>query len=192
MELNQIRDKLDKKEYEFLSIFEDQLELTLYFIGSITRSDFIKGKSDLDIEVFTENMTSTKYKVNHLLNYYYKKKEPKYMVFKINGTPISGYKYCFKNKDIFFDFTIYKKESQELLLHQRIIEINIPVTLSIFLFIIKYLYYYLHVINNDQYSFIKKKLWFLYNPEKTVSESYTDQEYARYLDSENGDKKFLI
>jgi len=114
------------------------------------------------------------------------------MVFKINGTPISGYKYCFKNKDIFFDFTIYKKESQELLLHQRIIEINIPVTLSIFLFIIKYLYYYLHVINNDQYSFIKKKLWFLYNPEKTVSESYTDQEYARYLDSENGDKKFLI
>ena len=48
------------------------------------------------------------------------------------------------------------------------------------------------MITNNQYSFIKKKLWFLYNPEKTVSESYTDQEYARYLNSEKRDKIFLI
>jgi len=191
MELNKIEQKLDKKEYDFFCRFQQQLELPLYFIGSINRSDFMKGKSDLDIEVFSENVTSTKYQIEYLFNYY-KKKDPKYIVFKIHGMPISGYKYYLKNTGIFFDFTIYKKESQEIVLHQRKIENDIPLVLTIFLIVIKYLYYYLYIINSAQYSFIKKKFWSLYNIEKTVSTSYDTEEYMHYLQSETGDKSYLV
>lgn len=191
MELNKIEQKLDKKEYDFFYRFQQQLELPLYFIGSINRSDFMKGKSDLDIEVFSENVTSTKYQIEYLFDYY-KKKDPKYIVFKIHGTPISGYKYYLKNTGIFFDFTIYKKESQEIVLHQRKIENDIPLVLIIFLIVIKYLYYYLYIINSTQYSFIKKKFWSLYNIEKTVSTTYDTEGYSHYVHSETGDKSYLL
>ena len=193
MELNQIKEKLDKKEYDFFYRLEQQLELPLYFIGSITRYDYIKGKSDLDIEVFSENIASTKHKIDYLLDYFLKKKEPKYIVFKINDIPMSGYKYYFQNENFSFDFTIYKKESQELLLYQRNIETNIPFYLTFFLITVKYLYYYLNIISNNQYSFIKKKIWVLYNSEKTASETYDNEGYRNYIYSENSDdKKYLI
>jgi len=193
MELNKIKEKLDKKEYDFFYNLQEQIELPLYFFGSITRSDFMKGKSDFDIEVFSENITSTKYKVDYLLNYLFKKREPKYMVFKINDNPISAYKYYFQNEEIHFDFFIYKKESQKLLLYyQKNVETNITFAFSICLFIIKYLHYYLGIIDDKQYLFIKNKLWVLYNPQKPAAEYYDNEEYARYLDSENGHKKYLI
>jgi hypothetical protein len=166
--------------------------MPLYFFGSIIRSDFIKGKSDLDIEVFSDNINSTIYKVDHLLDYYYKNKDPRYIVFKIKGTPISGYKYYFKNSDIFFDFSVYKKESQEIILEQRNIEKNIPFALTIFLITIKYLYYYLNVISKQQYSFLKKKMWDLYNPENTPANTYDKEYYMHYIHSENGSKKYLV
>lgn len=192
MEIDQIKGKLDKKEYDFFTKFSEQLELPLYFIGSIARIDFIKGKSDLDLEVFSENIHSTKCKVEYLLNYYYKNKEPKYIVFTINGNPISGYKYYFEGLDVRFDFTVYKKECKELLLHQRNIDTNIPVVLIIFLFMIKYLYYYLNIITNKQYTIIKKNVWVFYNSEKTMSKTYRKEEYMNYINSEMGYKTYLI
>ena len=69
---------------------------------------------------------------------------------------------------------------------------NIPFVLSIFLITIKYLYYYLNVISTDQYDFIKKNLWFFYNSEKTISETYNKEEYRNYTHSENGYKRYLI
>jgi predicted nucleotidyltransferase len=192
MELEKIKEKLDKKTYDFFYNFREQLELPLYFFGSIARCDFIKGKSDLDIEVFSENIHSTKFKVDSLFHYYYQNKETKYIVLKINGTPISGYKYSFKNMYISFDFTIYKKECKEILLHQRNIESNIPFVLVSFLIIIKYLYYYLNIITNNQYSFIKKKIWLFYNNEKSLAQTYYKEDYLKYVRSENNDKRFLI
>jgi len=192
MELEKIKEKLDIKQYDFFYSFRQQLELPLYFIGSICRTDFIKGKSDLDIEVFCENIHSIKFKVDYLLDYYYKNKEAKYIVFKINDTPISGYKYYFKNIDISFDLTLYKKECKELLLHQRNIDNNIPFALVVFLITIKYLYYYLNIITNSQYTFIKKRIWFFHNSEKTISQTYDKEGYLDYIHSENNDKRFLV
>ena len=51
MELEQIKDKLNKKEYDYFTRLSKYLELPLYFIGSVGRSDYIKGKSDFDIEL---------------------------------------------------------------------------------------------------------------------------------------------
>lgn len=192
MELEKIKKKFDSKEYDFFYKLMEQLDTELYFIGSITRNDYIKGKSDFDIEVFAENVPSIKYKVEHLLNYHYKNKDPKYIVFEINGIPVSGYKYSFKNDDIRFDFTIYRKNTKELLLHQRHIDSNIPFVLGIFLRIVKYIYYYLNIINRKQYTIFKKRLWVFHNNEKTMSKSYDKEKYINYLKKENINKKYLI
>ena len=81
MELHEIKDKLNENQYEYFLELQTQIDTPLYFIGSITRSDYIKDKSDIDIEVFTDNILSTKLKVDYLFNYYEKNIENKINLF---------------------------------------------------------------------------------------------------------------
>ena len=57
---------------------------------------------------------------------------------------------------------------------------------------IKYLYYYLNIITNKQYTIIKKNVWVFYNSEKTMSKTYRKEEYMNYINSEMGYKTYLI
>jgi hypothetical protein len=119
MELEDIKTKLNKNQYNYFLGLEEQIELPLYFIGSITRSDYLPDKSDFDIEIFTDNILSTKLKVEYLFNS--QDKPGKIIYFYVNNQPVSGLKYYFKDKtrDIKFDFAVYNNECKELLLHQR-------------------------------------------------------------------------
>ncbi len=193
MELEEVKDKLTKTQYNYFLQLKEQIDLPLYFLGSITRCDYIKGKSDLDIEVFTDNFNSTILKMEYLFDYYQRKIERNYIVFEINNIPISGCKYYFKdkNRDVSFDFTIYNKACQNLVLHHRIIEKNISYLLSIFLVMIKILYYHLNIINNSIYSYIKKYFWRLYNPAKSISNTLSQSEYITYYNTQTK-KEFLI
>ena len=115
MEIEKIKHNLKKKEYNYFLHLQNEIELPLFFIGSITRSDFFPDNSDVDIEVFSNNITSTKLKVENIFNNG-KIEKDKYIVFKINGIPFSGCKYHVSNErdNIRFDFTIYKKECQNI------------------------------------------------------------------------------
>ena len=95
MELEEVKDKLGKNQYNYFLQIKEQIDLPLYFLGSITRCDYIKGKSDLDIEVFTDNFDSTILKMEYLFDYYQRKRTRNFIVFKINNIHISGYKYYF-------------------------------------------------------------------------------------------------
>jgi hypothetical protein len=193
MELEEIKDKLSKNQYDYFLQLKEKIDLPLYFLGSITRYDYIKGKSDLDVEVFTDNIDSTVLKIEYLFDYYQRKKDKKFIIFKINNNPISGYKYYFKDKklDLSFDFTIYNKACKNIVLHHRIIEKNIPFLFGIFLLMIKILYYYLSVINNNTYSYIKKQLWRWYNPEKSISNTLSQDKYIQYYNSQTN-RDFLV
>ena len=193
MELDEVKEKLTKPQYNFFSQLKEQLDLPLYFLGSISRFDYIKDKSDLDIEVFTDNINSTKIKMEYLFDYYQRKNKNSFIVFEISNVPISGYKYYFKDKqrDISFDFTIYNLTCKNTMLYQRNIEKNIPYLFSIFLFMIKILYYHLNIINNTTYSNLKKKFWKLYNPEKSVSKTLTEVDYINFYNNQ-GNKEYLV
>ena len=93
MELNEIKDKLSNDQYLYFLELQEKLDLPLFFMGSITRSDYIKGKSDLDIEIFADNVASTKEKLNYLFNYYETQEENMVIIFKIKDVPFSAYKY---------------------------------------------------------------------------------------------------
>jgi hypothetical protein len=193
MELEEVKDKLSENQYDYFVQLQEQIDLPLYFLGSITRCDYIKGKSDLDIEVFTDNLNSIVLKIEYLFDYYQRKTNRKFIVFEISNIPISGYKYYFKDKqrDVSFDFTIYNKACKNSVLHHRIIEKNLPYLLSIFLVMIKILYYHLSIISNTTYSYIKKYFWRLYNPEKSISNTLSEDEYINYYNSQTN-RDFLV
>lgn len=191
MELEQIQHNLNEYTYTFFRDLREQIELPLFFIGSIARNDFIDGKSDLDIEVFSDNVVSTKTKLDYLFDCY--QKDDRYLTYSIENNPISGYKYYYNNKEkaLLFDFTLYKKECQKLILYYRDIEINIPINLSVILIIIKYLHYYFNIIDKPTYSMIKKKFWRLYINKKTGSTTMREDEYKIHYDKAY-QKKYLI
>ena len=182
MELEELKDKLNKNHYNYFLQLKEQINLPLYFLGSITRCDYIKDKSDLDIEVFTDNIDSTILKIECLFDYYQRKTKRRFIIFEINKIPISGYKYYFKDnkRDISFDFTIYNTSCKNIVLHHRSIQQNIPYILNLFLLMIKVLYYYLNIISNSAYSYIKNLFWKLYIPEKSSIISLEEDEYIKY------------
>jgi hypothetical protein len=191
MELNKIKEKLSNEQYLYFLELQEKIVLPLFFMGSITRSDYIKGKSDLDIEIFSDNVTSTKEKLNYLFNYYEGQKENTIIIVKIKDIPFSGYKYTVNQDGIQFDLTLYKKESQKTILYYRIREINIPFTISAFLIIIKFLHYRLNIINERNYYLIKKSVWELYNSEKVFFKLLNEREYKKYYNIES-QKKYLV
>jgi hypothetical protein len=191
MELNKIKDKLSNEQYLYFLELQEKIELPLFFMGSITRSDYIKGKSDLDIEVFTDNIASTKEKLNYLFNYYETQKENIIIIFKIKDVPFSGYKYTVNNSGIQFDLTLYKKESEKTILYYRTREINVPLTISAFLIIIKFLHYSLNIINKRNYYLIKKNVWEFYNNDKVFFKLLNEKYYKKYYNEEI-QKKYLV
>jgi len=191
MELNEIKDKLSNDQYLYFLELQEKIDLPLYFMGSITRSDYIKGKSDLDIEVFTDNIASTKEKLNYLFNYYETQEENMVIIFKIKDVPFSAYKYKVNQSGIQFDLTLYKKESKKTILHYRNLEINVPFIISAFLIIIKFFHYRLNIINDRNYYLIKKNLWELYNNDKVFFNLLNEKEYNKYYNTEI-QKKYLV
>ena len=196
MELYKIKDKLSKEQYSYFLELQEKIELPLFFIGSITRKDYIADRSDIDIEVFSDNVKSTKVKIECLFNYYSKKDENKFIVFKINNVAFSGYKYSYSTlgKDNHFDLTLYKKVCQPELLYNRNIETNLNFFAVIFFSVIKFLHYNLNVINitgDKNYSNLKKYFWSLYNSKKTATDTITETEYKYYY-NEQPEKTYLI
>lgn len=193
MELEEVKDKLSKNQYNYFLQLKEQIDLPLYFLGSITRCDYIKGKSDLDIEVFTDNFDSTLLKMEYFFDYYQKKTKRRFIVFEINNIPISGYKYYFEDaqKDVSFDFTLYNVASKNIVLHHRSIQQNMPYIFSLFLLVIKILHYYLNIISSGTYSYIKNLFWKLYIPEKSDIKYLEEEEYINYYNSKTN-RDFLI
>ena len=73
MELEEVKNKLNKTQYNYFLQLKEQINLPLYFFGSITRGDYIKDKSDLDVEIFTDNFDSILLQIENLLDYKKKK-----------------------------------------------------------------------------------------------------------------------
>ena len=62
------KNKLLPYESDFFDKLSNYLETPLYFYGSIQRDDYFPGKSDIDVDIFTENMHSTISKMQNFLN----------------------------------------------------------------------------------------------------------------------------
>ena len=117
--MNKIRNDFPPDLKKFFYELQDYLDEDLYFYGSVNRSDYVHGKSDIDIAIFTDNENSIMSKLQHYLHA--PKKAFDKIVRKIEGTMIYGYKIkCEKYIDskceisIYNNFQRYNNEPQNI------------------------------------------------------------------------------
>jgi len=53
---------------QFFYKLSDYLDTKLLYYGSVQRSDYVPGKSDIDVDIFTDNPDSLITKLQHFLN----------------------------------------------------------------------------------------------------------------------------
>ena len=66
------KNKLPENVNVFFNKLSDYLDTKLLFYGSVQRGDYFPGSSDIDVDIFTDNVNSTVTKMQHFL--YTKKK----------------------------------------------------------------------------------------------------------------------
>jgi hypothetical protein len=156
-----INKRLTQNQQNFFNSFSQYINQPLYFYGSIKRADFIPGKSDIDVDLFTENQSSTIQLVCNFLNI--KRSEVKKFVYKINNNIVHGYKTKYEdiNNNIKIEISIYNIKYKQLILDDRKYGECLPFYIIVVLYIIKFLFYNLKIISKKTYKRCKR---FLMNP----------------------------
>jgi predicted nucleotidyltransferase len=157
--MNTNRDDFPKEIKDFFKRLENYLDTELYFYGSVNRPDYVHGKSDIDIGIFTDNEYSMLNKLQHFLHA--KRNAFDKLVWKLNGTMIYGYKIkCQDYIDLKCEIAIYNNEFKDIILEEQRQYNSIPFYISILLFILKTMYYTFPIISEKTYSAYKR---FIFN-----------------------------
>jgi predicted nucleotidyltransferase len=147
--------RLTPKEKHFFTTLSTYIQKPLFFFGSVQRFDYIKGMSDIDVAIFTDNIPSTLTKIQILLNY---NKPVSKFIYKTNlsQTIVYGNKlmYTAPDKDILAEITIYNNKDKNAIIQDQLSKINIPLYVSILLLIVKYIYT-LNMISSKDYRYYK-------------------------------------
>jgi predicted nucleotidyltransferase len=155
METN-VDHKLNENQQYFFRKFSNYIGETLYFYGSITRFDYIPGKSDIDIAIFTHNLESAIHKICTFLDV--PKSKFKKTILKIKNKIVHGLKIAFQNEqeDINIEISIFEAKYKNLVKSECEYKNNKMTTPVILLFyIIKICYYVLGIITFEQYKKVK-------------------------------------
>lgn len=160
MDVN-VEKKLTEKQKVFFENLSMYIDKPIYFYGSIQRNDYMKGKSDIDIDIFTDNESSTIHLLCNFLNI--TKYDFKRSVYKINNYMVYGYKTKYKDEknNINVEIAIYNDKYSNLILTDHNNCKYLPLYISISLIIIKILFYNLNILSKQTYARCKR---FLMNP----------------------------
>lgn len=154
--MNTLRNDLPKNIKDFFNNISKYIDNELIFYGSVTRSDYVPGKSDIDVAIFTDNEQSEISKLQQVLHV--KRDAFDKIVWKLNGKMIYGYKIvCEKYTEINCEIAIYNNDYKEVLLD----EFNKPLkNQSIFIFallyILKTFYYHIPLLPQKTYINLKR------------------------------------
>jgi hypothetical protein len=153
------KNKLTPKEKQFLDGLSEYLDTTLFYYGSIQRDDYIPGKSDIDVNIFTDNEASTISKLQHYLHV--QRKEFQKIVWKVyyNDKVVTGYKLKYKNSFIILEISIYNIKYKSIVLNEHNSKMKLPFHSHCLLYIIKILFYVLRIIPASVYVYIKHKIF---------------------------------
>ncbi len=163
--MEDIKDRLGEYKYKFFKNLQKYLDTELYFYGSIKRIDYFSNSSDVDIVVITDNVKSMLSKVQNYLNISKDKTKKIFQQHRVNDKGvIVGYKIKYKNAEngIEFDLLVYDEKNRKDVL-QHIYDINnFPLYIIIPVYILKILYYKLHLITKQTYINSKSRVFDYY------------------------------
>jgi len=153
--MNSIREDLPDNVKKLVNKINNYLDTEIYFYGSVLRSDYISGKSDIDTVIFTDNEYSTISKLQHVLHV--KNSEFKKVIWKLNGDNIYGYKIKLQHFKPDVEIAIYNNNFKDVLINEFMAPIvKAPLLVVISLYILKFLYYRVSLISKNNYVKIKR------------------------------------
>jgi len=156
--MNKIRSDFPPDIKKFFTDLHRYLDEDLYFYGSVNRSDYFHGQSDIDVAIFTDNEYSLITKLQHFLHV--KRDAFDKIVWKLDGLMIYGYKIkCDKHINSKCEIAIYNNVFKDKLLSEMKTYDNIPFHVAVLLFIIKTLYYTFPILNSKTYSYYKRLIF---------------------------------
>lgn len=179
--MEDIKDRLGEYKYNYFNGLQNYLETELYFYGSIKRVDYIANSSDIDIIVITDNVKSMLSKIQAYLNISKDNTQKIFQQYSVyDKGVITGYKIKYKNvkNNIEFDLLVYDEKYRSVVL-QNIYDINnLPFYIITILYILKILYYKLHLISRGIYNNLKCYIFACYFDGEL---RYYDKEHARVI-----------
>ncbi len=144
---------------KFFINLKNYLDTELCFYGSVNRPDYVHGKSDIDVAIFTDNEYSIISKLQHFLHV--KRNAFDKVVWKLDGKMIYGYKIkCDKYIDSKCEIAIYNNDFKEHLLKEMKQYNTIPLYIATLLFILKTMHYTFPILSSKTYADSKR---FLFN-----------------------------
>jgi hypothetical protein len=148
---------LTPEQLRFFDKVRRQIELPLYFYGSVQRVDYISGKSDIDVMLFSDDEHQTAQKLQAILSA--NPAKVKQVIIMTNGRPAVGFKVPYTDhKTISAEFSVYNRKHQQSLLRDRRNDFQVPLIISTLLLFLKWIYYQKEWISSDTYVTIKNGL----------------------------------
>jgi predicted nucleotidyltransferase len=139
---------LPKKVQDFFKKIEESLDNKLYFYGSVTRSDYVPDKSDIDVAIFSNNEYSDMSKLQHIL--VVKKEDFIKIIWKLNGNIIYGYK--IKVKKLNCEISIFNNDFKEILVEEYTRpNKNTSIFIFLMIYLLKLFYYQIPIIPKKNY-----------------------------------------
>jgi predicted nucleotidyltransferase len=153
------KNEFTTKQKQFLNSLSEYLEIKFLYYGSIQREDYIIGKSDIDVLIFTDNDKSTIAKMQHFLHV--NKEDFKKIVWKLreHDKIVTGYKLIYENDFIKAEFAVYNNTLRQYIIREHNSKINIPFYIIWLLNLLKTLFYKLQIIPPYAYIHIKRFLF---------------------------------
>ena len=156
-DMTKTKNKIPDSTNNFLNNLSEYLQTQLYFYGSVQRYDYFPGNSDIDIDIFTDNEKSTINKLSNFLQI--NKTEFKKIIWKTDKNRIIyGYKKYYVNEllNMKIEFSIYNEKYKNDVLESHEYKSNLPLHIVLILYLLKFLYYKLHMIDPKTYSQYKQ------------------------------------
>ena len=154
------KNKLSPYEKDFFGKLKNYVDKPIFFYGSIQRDDYFPQLSDIDIDIFSDNINST---LNLLQNFLdLNKKDFKKSIYKMNktNTIIPGYKnkYTDESNKLTVEISVYEEKYKNDILAEHQSKFNLPLYITIVLIFLKVLHYNLGILTTYYYSRFKKFL----------------------------------
>ena len=144
----------------FFNKLSKYLDNKIYFFGSIQRSDYLPNSSDIDADLFTDNVNSTILQLQNFLGV--KKYKFRRFVYKLHKTNklVHGHKIEYEDisNNFITEISIYNNKDKDEVLLEHNSKSIFPFYISFFLIILKYFYYKFGIISNSTYIYFKKLL----------------------------------
>ena len=154
------KNKLPEDAEHFFKELSEYLNTKLLYYGSVQREDYFHGKSDIDVDIFTDNENSTINKLTHFLHV--KKDKFKRFVWKLDHSNevVYGTKIFYSSPElqINVEFSIYNEKYKKGVIFQHVRKTTLPFYATILLVILKFIYYNMHFIDRSYYSYLKNKI----------------------------------